>query len=105
MDHLQHLPLHRISPQLHNELQAAYRLFYGEPLEAQGDLAALETLADLVGLEDLMDQEDQEDPLLLQAPQWAPQPCYLPIMMTDSWGVYPRLTRETESSQGPSLTK
>jgi hypothetical protein len=78
-------------------LQAIYKPLYGEPLEALEDLAALETLLDLVDLEDQEDQENQEDLLLLQ-------PQHLPIMMTDSWGVYPRLMRETESLQEPSLT-
>jgi hypothetical protein len=103
MDHSQPLPLHRLPPQLHNKLQTAYRLLYGEPLESLEDLAVLETLMDLVGLEDPTDQENQEDLLLLQVPQWPQQPHHLPIMMRDSWGVYPSLTRETRNSQGPSL--
>jgi hypothetical protein len=92
---LQPLPLHRLPPWLQNELQAIYKPLYGKPLEALEDLVVLETLPD---------QEDQEDPLLLQLPQLPQQPQHLPIVMTDSWGVYPRLTRETGSSQEPSLT-
>jgi hypothetical protein len=101
------LPIHRPPPHLLNELQAIYRPLYEEPLEDPEDLAALETLVDLVGLGDPMDQEDQEDQenlLLLQLPQQSPQPRHLPIMMTDSWGVYPRLTREIESLPEHSLT-
>jgi hypothetical protein len=79
-------------------LQAIYKPLYGEPLEALEDLVVLETLSDLE------DQEDREDLLLLQPPQQPQQPQYLQIVMTDSWGVYPRLTRETENSQEPSLT-
>jgi hypothetical protein len=38
------LPLHRLPPQLHNELRMIYRSQCGEPLEALKDLEALETL-------------------------------------------------------------
>jgi hypothetical protein len=65
------LPLHRLPPRLHNELQAIYKPLYGEPLEDPADLAALDTLADLVGLEALEgqgDQDNQEETLLLQQP-------------------------------------
>ena len=89
------LPLHRLPPQLHNELQDIYKLLYGEPLEALKGLAALGTLPDLEVQEA---QEDQEDPLLMQPPQQPQQPQHLPIVMTDSWGVYPSLTREIENS-------
>src|SRR5580693_7145743 len=66
------LPLHRLPPQLHNELRAVYRPLYGEPLEDPADLAVLETLTGLVGLEApkaQKDQDNQEKPLLLQPPQ------------------------------------
>jgi hypothetical protein len=86
------LPLHRLPPRLHNELQIIYKPLYGEPLEALEDLAALGTLLDQEA------QEAQENPLLLQQPQ------HLPIMMTDSWGVYPSLMREIENSPEHSLT-
>jgi hypothetical protein len=65
------LPLHRLPPQLHNELRAVYRPLYGEPLEDPADLAALEALEDLTGLEVLEvpeDQDNQEELLLLRAP-------------------------------------
>jgi hypothetical protein len=41
------LPLHRLPPRLHNELQDIYKPLYGEPLEALEDLAALGILPDL----------------------------------------------------------
>jgi hypothetical protein len=92
------LPLHRPPPCLHNELQAFYRLLYGEPLEDPEDLVVLETLADLVGLEapaGQTDQDNQEDLLLLQPPQLLPhQP---PTMTTDLWAVYPKHMREIEN--------
>jgi hypothetical protein len=103
----QSLPLHRLPPRLQNELQAVYKLLYGEPLEALEDLAVLGTLEgqeDQEGQEGQEDQEDQEDPLLLQLPQWPQQLQHPPIMMTDSWGVYPSLMRGTGSLQEPSLT-
>jgi hypothetical protein len=95
------LPLHRLPPRLHNELQDIYKLLYGEPLEALEDLAGLGTLPDL---EDQEDQEAQEDLLLLQPPRQPWQPQHLPIVMRDSWGVYPSLTREIENSPEHSLT-
>jgi hypothetical protein len=101
------LPLHILPPRLHNELQDIYKLLYGEPLEALEDLAVLETLPDLEDHQDQEDQEDQEaqeDPLLLQPPQQLQQPQHPSIVMTDSWGVYPSLTREIESSLEHSLT-
>ena len=76
-------------------MQDIYKLLYGEPLEALEDLAVLGTLLDKE------DQEDQEDQLLLQQPQ---QPQHLPIVMTDSWGVYPSLTREIKNLPEHSLT-
>jgi hypothetical protein len=93
------LPLHRLPPQLHNELQATYKPLYGEPLEDPADLVALETLADLMGLEALEGQEDpdnQEELLLLQPPQ--PLPHSPPTTMTDLWAVYPKHMREIENS-------
>jgi hypothetical protein len=95
------MPIYKLPPCLYNELQNIYKLLYGEPLEALEDLAMLEALPDLEVQEA---QEVQEDPLLLQPPQrpWQPQP--LPIVMTDSWGVYPSLTREIENSPEHSLT-
>jgi hypothetical protein len=96
LHHQQHqILLHRLPPRLHNELRDIYKPLYGEPLEALEDLAALGTL---------LDQEDQEDPLLLQLPQQPQQLQHLPIVMTDSWGAYPSLTRETENSPEHSLT-
>jgi hypothetical protein len=92
------LPLHRLPPHLHNELQDIYKLLYREPLEALEDLAVLGTLPDLE------DQEDQEDLLLLQPPQQPRWSQCLPIVMTDSWGVYPSLTREIENLPEHSLT-
>jgi hypothetical protein len=99
------LPLHRLPPCLHSELQATYRPLYREFLEDPEDLAALETLADLVGLEDPMDpevQDNQEDPLLLQSPQ--PLLHQLPTMMTDLWEVYRRPMRAIENSSEHFLT-
>jgi hypothetical protein len=92
------LPLHRLPPQLHNELRTIYRPLYGEPLEDPVDLAVLETLADLAGLEapeDQDNQDNQEETLLLQQPQ--PLPLQPPTMMTDLWAVYPKCTREIEN--------
>jgi hypothetical protein len=94
------LPLHRLPPHLHNELRDVYKPLYGEPLEDPTDLAALETLEALVGLETPTDQNNQEETLLLQLPQ--PLPLNPPTMMTDLWAVYPRHTREIESSPGCS---
>jgi hypothetical protein len=54
------LPLHRLSPCLHNELQDIYKPLYGEPLEALEDVVALGTLSDLEDQEAQEDQEDQE---------------------------------------------
>jgi hypothetical protein len=79
-------------------LQDIYKPLYGEPLEALEDLVALGTLPDQEV------QEVQEDPLLLQLLQQPQQPQPLPIMMTDSWGVYPNPTREIENSPEHSLT-
>jgi hypothetical protein len=93
------LPLHRLPPQLHNELQAIYRPLYGEPLEDPADMEALETLVDLAGLEapeGQEDQDNQEEILLLQQPQ--PLPLQLPTMMTDLWAACPRRMREIENS-------
>jgi hypothetical protein len=93
------LPLHRLPPQLHNELRAIYKPLYGEPLEDPADLAALDTLADLMGLgalEGQEDQDNQEEILLLQQPQ--PLPLQPPTMTTDLWAVYPRRMREIENS-------
>jgi hypothetical protein len=73
----------------------------GGPLEALEDLAVLGTLPDQ---EDQEDQEAQEDLLLLQPPQPPQQLQLLPIMITDSWGVYPSPTREIENSPERSLT-
>jgi hypothetical protein len=78
-------------------LQDIYKQLYGEPLEALEDLAVLGTLPDLEDQEAQEAQEAQEDPLLLQ-------PQHLPIVMTDSWGAYPSLTRGIENSQEHSLT-
>jgi hypothetical protein len=100
-------PIHRLLPCLRNELRDIYKPLYGEPLEALEDLAALETLPDLEDQEDQEGQEAQEaqeDPLLLQPPQQHWQLQHLPIGMTDSWGVYPSLTREIENSPEHSLT-
>jgi hypothetical protein len=90
------LPLHRLPPQLHNELQVIYKLLYGEPLEDLADLAALETLADLADPEAPEDQDNQEELLLFQPPQ--PLLLQPPTMTIDLWAVYPRHTREIESS-------
>jgi hypothetical protein len=98
------LPLHRLPPRLHNELQDIDKPLYGEPLEALEDLAALGTLQDQEDQEDQKAQEVQEDPLLLQPHQQPQQLWPLPIVMTDSWGVYPSLTREIENSPEHSLT-
>jgi hypothetical protein len=88
-------------------LQAIYKPLYREPLEALEDLAVLGTLPDLEDQEDQEaqeGQEGQEDPLLLQQPQQPQQPQHLPIVMTDSWGVYPSLMREIENLPEHSLT-
>jgi hypothetical protein len=88
-------------------LQDIYKPLYGEPLEALEDLAVLGTLLDLEVQEVWEAQEDQEareDLLLLQPPQQLRQPQHLPIVMTDSWGVYPSLTREIENLPEHSLT-
>jgi hypothetical protein len=107
------LPIHRRPPHLHNELQDIYKPLYGEPLEALEDLAALGTLLDLEDQEDQKGQEGQEgqeaqevqeDPLLLQPPQQSRQLQHPPIVMTDSWGVYPSLTRGIENLPEHSLT-
>jgi hypothetical protein len=62
---------------------------------------ALGTLPDLEVQEV---QEAWEDLLLLQPPQQLRQLQHLPIVMTDSWGVYPSLTMEIENSPEHSLT-
>jgi hypothetical protein len=90
------LPLHRLPPHLHNELQDVYKPLYGEPLEDPADLAALETLGALVGLETPTGQDNQEETLLLQSPQ--PLPLNPPTMITHLWAVYPKHTREIENS-------
>jgi hypothetical protein len=98
------LPLHRLPPHLHNELQDIYKPLYREPLEALEDLAVLGTLPDQEDQEGQEAQEDQEDPLLLQPPQQPQQLQHPSVVMTDSWGVYPSLTREIENSPEHSLT-
>jgi hypothetical protein len=90
------LPLHRLPPQLHNELRVIYKPLYREPLEDLEDLAVLETLGGLAGLEAPEAQDNQEEFLLLQPPQ--PLPLQPPTMTTDLWAVYPRHTREIENS-------
>jgi hypothetical protein len=67
------LPLHRLPPQLHNELRVIYKPLYREPLEDLEDLAVLETLGGLAGLEAPEAQDNQEEFLLLQPPQPLPR--------------------------------
>jgi hypothetical protein len=104
----QPLPLHRLPPQLHNELWEIYKPQYGEPLEALEDLEALETLEGLVGLEGLVDlegPEDLADLLLLQPPQPFLQQHQQETQTTGLWEACPNHMKETGSSQEPSLTK
>jgi hypothetical protein len=103
----QPLPLHRLPPQLHNELQEIYRPQCGEALEALEDLGALETLEGLVGLEGLVDLEgpkDLVDLLLLQPPQSPPQQHQWEMQTTDSCEVYPNPSKEIEDLHEVSST-
>jgi hypothetical protein len=105
---LQPLPLHRLPPQLYNELWEIYRPQCGEPLEALEDLEALETLAGLAGLEGLVDlegPEDLADLLLVQLPQLPQQLHQQETQTTDLWEACPNHMKEIGSLQGPSSTK
>jgi hypothetical protein len=100
-------PLHRLPPQLHNELREIYKPQCGEPLEAPEDLKVLGTLEGLAGLEalvDLGDPEDMGDLLLLQPPQSPQQQHWQGMQMTDLWGAYPNPLKEIGSSHEVSLT-
>jgi hypothetical protein len=94
-------PLHRLPPQLHNNLQEIYKLQCGESLEALEDLGVLETLAGLAGLEG---PGDLADLLLLQPPQPPLQQHQQEMQMTGLWEAYPNHTKETGSLRGPSST-